>query len=252
MPHMKPAVACLLALAVCGGCARRERPEHARARSTERFLREQIIDIERTIGRVERGEITTTDQLAVGVSEDLAKDLLNASLPLATTVAERLRVTVSSAEPIFRGGKAALLFQARVASVDLPDASVSLEIAGALDDFVLADGRLKARVALAHFAVQDSGVGDLAADVIDALVRANVDTIQQAIPPLEFPVQLEQAIAIGGLTEGAVIARPGALPLEVKVSQVIVGSRRLWVLLDAQAGSWEPVAAQTPPAEEGP
>ena len=235
-----------LALLLAGGCARRERPEDVRARSAETFLRGQIAGLEKTIGQVERGEVTTTDQVAIGASEDMAKRLLNASLPLELVVAERLRVKVASAQPFFRGTKAGLVFKATVASVDISSVSASLEIAGALDDFELEAGRLRARVKVLHFAVEGSGLGDLAADAIDRLVRANAGAIESAIPRLEIPVQVDERISIGGLSEGAVVAKPGALPLKVGLSQVIVGNGRLWVLLKAEAGRWEP----TPPAAE--
>ena len=34
-------------------------------------------------------------------------------------------------------------------------------------------------------------MGDLASDALDSLVRANAGAIQDAIPPLEIPVQIE-------------------------------------------------------------
>ena len=45
------------------------------------------------------------------------------------------------------------------------------------------------------------------------------------------------------MTEGPVVAKPGSLPLDVAVSQVVVGDRRLWVLLKAEAGRWQPAAS---------
>jgi hypothetical protein len=250
MPLPKATTLCLLALALGAACSRRESPEDSRARSVQVFLRDQIAGLEKLIGQVERGEVTTTDLLAIGVSEDLASGLLNASLPLETVVAERLRIRVDSAVPLFRGSRAALVFRTTVSSVRLPGASASLEIGGALESFELAEGRLRARVKLAHFAVRESGLGDLAADAIEKLVRANATTFQDAIPALEIPVHLEEAISIGGLTEGPVVARPGSLPLNVGVSQLIVGNRRLWVLLKAEAGPWQPAASPAPPAEK--
>ncbi len=252
MRRLKPIVLCAIALTLVAGCARRESREAARARSSEAFLRSQIAGLEKTIGQVERGEITTTDQVAIGLSEDLAKGLLNASLPLETVVAERLRVRVDSAVPLFRGTKAGLLFQATVSSVDISGASASLEIGGTLDDFEFVEGRLRARVKLAHFAVRESGLGDLAADVIDRLVRANATAIEGAIPRIEFPIELQQSIKIGGLTQGPVVAKPGSLPLEIAVSQVVVGDRRLWVLLKAEAGRWQPDASPAAEAEKAP
>jgi hypothetical protein len=250
MPHPRATVICALALALAGGCTRRERPEDTLARSKEVFVRGQIAGLEKTIGQVERGEVTTTDQVAIGLSEDLAKGLLNASLPLETVVANRLRVTVDSAEPFFRGTKAAILFRATVASVDISSASASVDIGGGIQDFALARGRLRARVALTHFNVRESGLGDLAADVIDGLIRAHLATIQDAIPPLEIPVELEESIAIGGLAEGPVVAKAGVLPLDVAVTQVIVGNRRLWVLLKAEAGVWQPAPSPAEASEK--
>jgi len=252
MTSPRATILCLLAVAIGAACSRRESAEDLRARSAQVFLRDQIAGLEKLIGQVERGEVTTTDQLAIGVSEDLASGLLNASLPIETVVAERLRIRVDEAVPLFRGTKAALVFRTTVSSVHFPGASASLEIGGALESFELAEGRLRARVKVAHFAVRESGLGDLAADAIEKLVRANATTFQDAIPSLEIPVALEEAISIGGLTEGAVVAKPGALPLNVAVSQVIVGNRRLWVLLKAEAGPWQAAASPAPSAERAP
>jgi hypothetical protein len=246
MCYREAAVAC--ALLLLGGCARRESPEDTLARSKAAFLRSQIAGLEKTIGQVERGEITTADQVAIGVSEGLAKTLLNASLPLETTIANRLRIRVESAAPGFRSTKAAILFRATVGSVDVPRASATLDIGGGLDEFRLEGGMLRTRVKLAHFAVRESSVGDLGADVIDRLVKSNLDTIEKAIPVLEFPVSIDESLTIGGLSEGPVVARPGRLPLDVAVSQVIVGNRRLWILLKAEAGRWQ---AGGPPTPEG-
>lgn len=243
MTHPTATIACGLALALALGCTRRESAEDARARAQGSFLRDQIAGLQNTIGQVERGELTTTDQVAIGVSEDLVRSLLNASLPLETVLAERLRVRVESATPLFRGSRAALLFRTTVSSVNVPGASASLEIGGALESFELAEGRLRARVKVAHFEVRESGLGDLAADAIETLFRAHAATFQDAIPALEIPVQLDEAISIGGLREGPVVAKPGALPLNVGVSNVIVGDRRLWVLLKAEAGKWQPQVA---------
>jgi hypothetical protein len=250
-------VACLLALllALAGaGCARRERPEESLARSRGVFLRQQIAEIEKTIGQVERGEITTTDQVAIGLSEDLTKRMMNASLPFDVVVGERLHIRIDSATPSF-SGKAAVLLRATVTSVDVERASAALDIAATLADFQFESGRLRTRLKIAHFAVRESGLGELAADVIERLVRANSAAIEKALPGLEIPVQLDESISIGGLTEGPVVARPGVLPLSVGLSQVLVGNHRLWVLLKAETGTWqpagEPVAAGTPTAGSG-
>lgn len=234
----------LLAVIVAAGCQKRESPEAVLARSTAEFRRNQIAGLEKEIARVERGELVTKDQLAIGISEDTVKGLLNASLPQETVVGGHLRVRIESALPIFRGSQAGLMFRAKASSVDAPDASATLELGGALEQFRLEKGKLFARVALGHFTVLESSVGELAADALDGVVRANLPLIQDSIPPLEIPVQIEQSIRIAGLTEGAVVAKPGALPLHVTVTQVLPINERLWVLLKATAGPWQTEAAK--------
>jgi hypothetical protein len=240
--------ACLTAATVVAGCQKREAPETVLARSTAEFRRAQIAGLEKEIARVESGELVTKDQLAIGISEDTVEALLNASLPQETVVAGHLRVRIESAQPIFRGSQAALLFRATASSVDAPDASATIELGGALEQFRLEKGTLFAKVSLGHFTVREASVGELAADALDGVVRANLALIQDAIPALEIPVQIEQSIRIGGLTEGAVVARPGSLPLQVSVTQVLPINERLWVLLQAKAGPWqtEPAQAATP------
>ena len=213
------------------------------ARSTANSRRSQIDSLERLIAQADKGELVTTDQIAIGISEDVVKTLLNASLPQEVVIANRLRVRIESATPIFRGTKAGLLFRATASSVDAPGASATVELGGGLEEFRFENGKLLTRVSLAHFAVLESSLGDLASDALDSLLRANAVTIQDAIPHLEIPVQIEQSIKIGGLTEGPVVAKPGSLPLHIAVSHVLPVNQRLWVLLQAKAGPWETAAA---------
>jgi hypothetical protein len=167
-------------------------------------------------------------------------------------VKDRVRVRIESAVPFFRGNKAGLLFRAKAGSVRIAAASATLELGGGLDQFRFEDGKLVARVALGHFTVLESSMGDLAADALDNLVRGNLTSIQDAIPPVEIPVEIAQSIKIGGLTEGAVVAKPGSLPLEIAVSQVLPMNQRLWVLLKAKAGPWQPAASPEPETKAAP
>jgi len=235
--------AALIAAALTSGCHKRESPEAVRARSTATFRRAQIDSLEKLLAQAEKGELTTTDRIAIGISEELMKSLFGASLPHEVVVADRLRVRIETAEPVFRGNKAGLLFRAKLGSLNAPNASATLEMGGSLEQFRFEDGKLLARVSLAHFAISESSIGDLAATALDQLLRGNLATIQDVIPPIEIPVQIEQSIRIGGLTEGPVVARPGSLPLDITVSQVIPVNQRLWVLLQAKAGPWQPDAA---------
>lgn len=232
-----------VSLLLFAGCRKREPPEMARARASAVFLKEQIGGLEDLVRRAEAGELTTQDQLAIGISEGVAKDLIDASLPQEVVIVDRLRVRIESATPIFRGTKAALVFRAHVSGVRAQAVSASIELGGGLERFRLHEGRLLARVNLVHFTVLEASVGNLAADVLDNLITGNLEAIQAAIPEIQIPVHLEQAIKVDGLNEGAVVAKPGSLPLEISVAQVIPVNERLWVLIDTKAGPWQRRAA---------
>ena len=222
------------------------------ARATAESRRTQISTLEKLIAQAEKGELVTTDQIAIGISEELLGGLVQASLPPQIVVANRLRLHFESVQPLFRGGEAGVMFKAKVSSNDAPDASATIEIGGGLDEFNFKEGRLAARVKLKYFRVAEASFGDLGANVLEGLVKANLQVIENAIPAIEVPVQLEQAIKIGGLTEGAVVAKPGVLPLAISVSQVIPVNHRLWVLLSAKAGPWQPAAATANAPMEAP
>jgi hypothetical protein len=245
-------VAGVLAVALGPGCRARESPEAVMARVTAESRRTQIANLETLIAQAEKGEIVTTDQIVIGVSEELLGSLLRASLPPEIVVANRLRLRIESTEPLFRGGQAGILFKVRVTSTDAPDANATISMGGSLDEFKFEGGKLSARVKVKHFNVLESSIGDLGANVLDGLVRGNLEAIEKAIPEIEVPVQLEQQIRIAGLTEGAVVAKPGVLPLAISVSRVIPANKRLWVLLDAKAGPWKAAEAEKAPATDPP
>jgi hypothetical protein len=237
----------LCGLALLAGCRRREPPEVARVRANARFLEEQIRGLEALVAKAESGGLETGEQIGIGISEELVKGLLQSSLPREVVLGQRVRLRVESAEVYFRGDRSGLLLRARISSTDAPNAYAKVELAGALKDFEFVKGQLLARVSVAHFSVLESSVGNLAADVIENLVKGNLAAIDAAIPPLVIPVSLEESVKIGGLNEGVVVATPGMLPLAIKVAEVIPVNQRLWVLLDAKAGPW-----QAQPAEEKP
>jgi hypothetical protein len=237
-------VAVLICAFLFLGCHRREAHEVTMARATAESRRAQIANLEQMIAQAERGELVTTDQIAIGISEDLVMSLLKVSFPPEILVAKRLRVRFESVQTLFRGGQAGILFRAKGTSVDVPDASATLELGGGLEEFKFEGGKLSSRVKLRHFSIVESSIGDLAAGVLDGVIRGNLEIIQNAIPHIEIPVQLEQSIKIGGLNEGAVVAKPGVLPLSISVSRVLPANQRLWVLLEAKAGSWQVASAE--------
>jgi hypothetical protein len=181
-------------------------------------------------------------QIAVAVGESAARDLLNGPLPQRLSLGKGIHLTLEHAEPYFRGTQAALVFKARVTSDALPNEYAELEMAGGLDEMRLASGRLSARARVFHFAIVRTSVGALAQGAVEALVRANLDTIEAHIPPLELPVRFEDELSVDRFEEGPVSADGGTLPIHATVSQVICLNTRLWILIDAQVGTWKPAA----------
>ena len=234
----------LLGLAL--GCGRREPPEVARDRATESFLKTQLADTKRLLARLESGELVTQDRIAIGITEGVVKQMLDASLPPEMVLGNHVRLRIESAQPIFRGSNAALVFQAAARGVKFEDLTARVEIAGTLARFRLDDTKLRADVELAHFKVLETSLGAMPAGLLEALIEDNLKGLNDAIPGIEIPVHLEHSIEIGGLDEGVVQARAGALPLEITVAEVIPGGERLWVLLDAKAGPWQPLGSPPP------
>jgi hypothetical protein len=223
-------------------CRVREAPDDARAKVQKEFLEKQIASLEELLAKARRGELVTTDQIAISIDEGVAREILNAPLPQEQLVGGHARIRIESAEPFFRGNQAGLLFKARVTTPDLEGAFAELELGGGLSELKLVDGRLQARVSLVHFTVMKASVGPLAQGLVEGLVRSNLAAIQEAIPPFEVPVRLDQRIAVPSFEEGPVAAGGGELPLSAEVSQVLQNNKRLWVLIDSKAGPWKPAA----------
>ena len=207
----------------------------------EAFLVAQISDLQKLLARAERGDLAFKDRIAVAISEDVLKQFLDASLPREVTVAERVRVRIESAQPFFRGNNAAVVFQAVARGLEADTPEARLEIGGSLERVRIERGTLIADVQMAHFTVIGTSLGEMAAGTLEAMVRENAGAITALLPAVEIPVRLEQSVEIEGFSAGGVSAGAGSLPLQITVAEVIPVSQRLWVLLDARAGTWQGV-----------
>jgi hypothetical protein len=229
---------------VLTGCRRPEPPEAARARAQKRYLESQLAGLEEMRQKAEKGELIKGSELAISIDETALGQILNAALPREAVLADRVRVRIDKATPLFRGSRAAMVFEARAASVRLPGVAARVELGGLLDDVTLADGRLRARPRLEHFVVHETPGGDLGKTVLEDLARQGMPLLQQAIPSIEIPVRLEQGIRIPALEEGPVRARGGELPFKMAVAQVLPINQRLWILINLEAGPWRADAAE--------
>lgn len=232
--------ATLAALLALAGCRAPEAPEAAEARARKYVLQGELIELVRLMHKARRGELVTEGQIAIGVSESLVERLVTASLPPERVLAGRLRIGLEKVEAFFRGGLATIRFRAQVGSTDVPGARVEVDLAGSLKDARLEKGRLTARIVLVHFKVVSSFAGDLGKNLVEDAVRTNLATLEGWIPPLEIPVLLEESVDFGGIQEGPVRVGPGRLPLNLVLSHVVPVNERLWLLVQAAAGEWEP------------
>lgn len=212
----------------------------------ETFLKKQIADTKELLARAESGQLVTKDRIAIGITEGVVKQLLDASLPPEMVLGKRVRLRIESVQPIFRGNNAGILFQAAARGVTMEDLTARVELAGTLERFRLDDTKLRADIELAHFKVLDTSLGTAPAGLLESLIKVNLGSVNEALPGIEIPVHLEHAIEIGGLDEGVVRARAGVLPLQVTVAEVIPASERLWVLIDMKAGPWQPRGSPPP------
>lgn len=231
------ALALVIASPLCG-CQPRETLEATRQRTAETVLLKQIEDLKELVSKAEAGQVETRDRIVIGIAEETSKALLDASLPQEQVVGDRIRVRIEKAVPIFQGNNALLVFQASAVGLKT-GASAKLELGGRLVNFTVIKGRLKADVELVHFKVIESSLAELGSGVLESLVQDNLPELAKITPDLEIPVQLDQAIRIGGLDAGVVQTKGGVLPLVMSVAEVIPINRRLWLFLEVKAGPWQ-------------
>jgi len=244
-PSFRPRLG--LAAAVAGaflaaGCQPRESLEDARARAAESVALAEIEDLHKLIAKVEAGELATESRVAIGIAESVSKELLEASLPQEKMIGDRLIVRLETAQPFFRGNNAVLVCRAS-ARTPTSSATARLELGGRLKDFRIEQGRLMSGVEIVHFKLLDSSLGDMGTDVLENLVRGNLDSLSGLLPGLEIPVTLEESIPIAGLSAGVVQVKAGSLPLKMSLAEVIPVRERLWILLDVSAGPWIAIGA---------
>jgi hypothetical protein len=209
-------------------------------RTRKAVLEGQLIELGKLLEKARRGDLVTEGQIAIGVSESLVERLLTASLPPSRVIGGRIEVALEKVEPYFRGGLAIIRLRAQVSSADFPDAQVDLDIVSGLTNVRLESGRLLARVSIHHFRVVSGLLGDVGKTAIEDAMRLHQAALQDLLPPLEIPVLLEEAVAFGGIREGPVQVASGRLPLELALSHVLPVNERLWLLIRADAGAWEP------------
>jgi hypothetical protein len=226
------AVACLLP--ACRGAGPRARAEAAR-------LRRQTEGLRRLLAAADEGRLFTPDQLAIGVRQELVRDLLRKALPVEAMVGQQLRARLEEADVSFEDGQSLVTVKARVRPVQSGEAFADLTLFGGLRRFQVdpGTGMLSAHVELDRVEVRRVEAGALGRRLVESvkgLSGRGLEALGEVVPPIEVPVRLEQVIDFAGFTEGVVSVPPGRLPLHVSVAAVVPVAGRLWVLMDVSAG----------------
>jgi hypothetical protein len=247
----KPAIAVALALlpALLASC-RTETREAAEARARKALYQKQIAQLETLVATARQSGVPR-DRLYIGVTEDVFREVVRATLPRVVRLGQRVRLRLETAEASFRYSTGVVQFEGRVESVEHPSLFLAVRLAGGLDRVDYAEGRLTTRIRVYYFEVLGSALGDIGKAVIEGLAREHMSAIENVVPPIEIPVRVEQGLTVAAFNEGPVSAGPGTLPFAASVARVITLNGRLWIGLDLRVGPWKREDAPSPsPAAE--
>jgi hypothetical protein len=238
----------VLAVAALGaaGCGRRPGPSPL-ARE-EALLMRQVQGLEALVAAAEAGTLTSPDWVQIGIDEALIAELVAAGLPQERVILDRARVRLERAEISLRGSVGLVTLHGRVSPPDDPATFAELTLSGALGQFAIEGGVLRARVELIGFDVRRAAAAGVDSDALRALLvglgEEGLAAAGELVPPLELPVRLEDVVRFEGLDDGPVRVAPASLPLRVSVARAMALSGRLWIFLDVKAGPWQSEAAR--------
>jgi hypothetical protein len=236
---------CTLALAAagiggCAGGAAAWRESHAEAA----ILKREVEALQELVHAAEGDTLISPRGLAVGIREDIVKNLLSASLPQEFVIADQLRVQITSADVSFQSSQGLVTLRGRVTRFDKADDFADVVCSGGIGTpQVSSMGRLTVRIALDRFEIPRVAAGGRESRVlrsaVDTLSQQSLGAIRDGLAPLEIPVRLQQQVPVAGIAEGPVQIAPGQIPLKVTVTRVMAISGRLWILIDVAVGRWQ-------------
>jgi hypothetical protein len=229
------AAAALLAALACGPSE-----EEVRYQARKAELERRARGLGELVAEAERGSLIPTDRFFVGVGEQLVEDLFRSQLPLEQPLEDRFVVRLERAEMDFDDKYGAVRIEGRIRPARFPERQVALRIEGGLGEASVdpQTGLLRVRVAIDHIGVAEAGGLEklLGRGAINYLGDKGRDLLEEAIPPIEVPVQLERAVPVPAVAQGGVRFAALEVPLEVSVERVLAVGGKLWVSFDARVG----------------
>jgi hypothetical protein len=207
-----------------------------RARAEAAALRRQTDELRRLLAAADKGEVLPSRCIAVGVRQDLVRDLVELTLPVEATVAGQLVFRLERAEVAFQGGESRVTLRGRVRRATDAGAFADLTVTGGIHGVKVAgrSGYLSARVALDRLEVHRAAE-EWVEGLVEKVGGTALTSLAEEIPPLEIPVRFEKTLVLAASTVGPVSIAAAELALRVDVAQVVALDGRLWVLLDVSA-----------------
>jgi hypothetical protein len=249
-------VPCLIAGTLGPGCNIGERP---RAIISPDHLRRQIEDLRGLIAAAKAGELLPDDRLLVAVDEETVRRFARLGLPRDQVVAGtggRLRVRIEDVDVEFRDGHGLVRLEGTVYRASGPPTEVfaELSVLGRVDGVEVDEtGSLRGRATLVGLEVKRVGLfgeSTLRRQLLEGLARLNPQVLSLLSESLVLPVRLEREVRIRGTgDEGPVLIEPAQFPLSARVTDLMAFDRRLWVILDVDAGDWRPIDEGAEPLE---
>lgn len=198
-------------------------------------------ELRRILAAADKDDVLSSRHVAVGIRQELVRDLVQLNLPVEVTAAGQLVFRLETAEVAFQGGESRVTLRGRVRRAAAPDVFADLTVTGGIHGVKVAGraGTLSAQVALDRLEVRRSGALGAPNDLVEGLVEqvggTGLTSLAEQIPPIELPVRFERMLARGAVTVGPVTIAASELALRVEVAEVVALDGRLWVLLDVSA-----------------
>jgi len=234
-----PLLPIVLGVGLLAGCAPSEQESDFLARKA--LLERQNQGIRELIEEEERGSLVPKDRFLVGIDESIVASLFRSELPLERPLGKRFIMRLESATISLRDKFGAITIEGNLHRPSTPDRKTAVRVFGGLGAVSIdsTTGLLDVKIAIDHIEILQAGLleGVLGRGGKKFIAEKGRPMIQDAIPRLQIPVALGQAIRVPSFEEGGIRLDSLRVPLDLSVERVIAAGGRLWVTLDARVGT---------------
>jgi hypothetical protein len=216
------------------GAAGCQHDSHARAEAA--LLRRQIRELRTMVEDDQAGRLFPRDRLAVGVRQELLRDLLQRRLPFEAVPIPTIRVRIETAHIVLEGGQSLVELKGRVQDDTAIFADITLFGGLHLFSVDAKAGIVTARVNVERVDVWRAGAGATERTVLEGLNEGlrgpALSALSEMLPPVEMPVRLDPVLDFPGVTGAALEVPAQRLGVDVSVARVVPVNGRLWLFFD--------------------